>query len=475
MPYHGLIFSCNFSNAQRLGGAYRIATFMRNHGWDIEVLDFVMHWSMQEIEEFLASRIGEHTRFVGFSTMWSQWNDHVDGILNLVRRLHPDVITIIGGQQCQMISANPHYFINSYGENALLAILSHHVSAGPHLTLDHDWNQLGKRVLSHSNYPSAPLDSLLISYQDRDFLHEDEWLSIEFGRGCKFKCKFCNYPLLGVTRDHSRSAEDFELQVRDAYDRFGITRYLVSDETFNDDVGKMRKFANVVNGLDFKPYFSGFIRADLMVARPEDRHLLLELGFFGQYYGIESMSKDVGKLMGKGMDPSRLLPGLVEIRSFFKSHGPYRGEISLIVGLPNETKESMAATEQWLCDNWEGEAADAWPLGLPDNPMYNKMNALSLEKESYGYRQSSEPVEDDPYNPNLFNWENDHFTYAEAEKTARLIRGRLNARDFRLSCWSLGDHGAESIEQALRLPKNALTVVPIDRIDRYKRGKLSVC
>lgn len=472
---HALILSCNFYNTSRLGGAYRIATFLRSHGWDIEVVDYFMYWSPHELEEFTKSKITEHTRFIGFSTMWSQWNARVDSYLNWIKSEYPDIVTIIGGQQCQMIDANPTYFINGYGENAILALCQYHWSNGAELKLDSNWVPFGKNVLRNVDYPSAPLKSLLISYEDRDYISSEDWLPIEFSRGCKFECKFCNFPILGVKSDYSRDAADLDVHLRELYDKFGVKNYYVSDETFNDSLEKMSKFSKVVTALPFRPYFSGFIRADLMVARKDDKTLLTDLGFFGQYYGIETMNHLTGKSIGKGMAPEKLMPGLLELKSYFKKHGDYRGEISLIVGLPHETEETVSSSIGWLHSNWKGEAASVWPLRLYADEMYNKTNELYHEREKYGYRLSTTPLEKyakGPLGSKMWNWENDHFTAYRACQLAEEARKNMSNGDFKSSCWSLGEYGC-NITDALNVDWHTPHVVNLDRISEYKRKKIN--
>ena len=107
------------------------------------------------------------------------------------------------------------------------------------------FNANGRPLLSaNDQYSAFPMKSLNVIYEDRDYIQPYEWLGIEFARGCKFSCDFCNFPVLGVKGDYSRDADDFGIQIKDAYDRFGVTNYLVADETFNDRTEKIAKFAD---------------------------------------------------------------------------------------------------------------------------------------------------------------------------------------------------------------------------------------
>lgn len=476
---HAVIFSCNFLGNQRFSGSYRVASWLREHSWDVEVVDYIMHWSQDELREFARSRITGHTKFVGFGTLWTAWNDHVESFMSWVKSSWPHIITIMGGQQCQMVNSKVDYFINGYGENAILRLMEHHHGNSRHdLRLDQDWLKFGKRVLNNDDYPSAPMKSLLIRYEDRDYIRPGEWLSIEFSRGCKFACDFCNYPILGVKTDHSRDAVDLRDHMMDAYDRFGVTNYYATDETFNDSVPKMRKFADQIHTLPFKSHFSAFVRADLMVSRPADRELMLEMGFVGQYYGVETMNRSTGKSIGKGMDPDRLMNGILDIKKYFQAAGPYRGDISLIVGLPHEDRQSQQQSIDWLKLNWQGQAIHIWPLGLPSDPMYNKLNAISRDKAKYGYRQSSVPIKADAkydmISDKLYNWENDHWTYQDAFDYCKSVKKELGKLDFRLSCWVLGEQESADWDNILSIKADQKRHVPVDHISQYKNRKLGM-
>ena len=48
----GLLFNINQPNNLGRGpGAHRIATELRKNNWDIEVVDFFMYWSLDEIKQ----------------------------------------------------------------------------------------------------------------------------------------------------------------------------------------------------------------------------------------------------------------------------------------------------------------------------------------------------------------------------------------------------------------------------------------
>ena len=385
---HCLLFGTFLYYHARTSGMHRIATHLRQQDWNVECIDFAAAWSLDELKLLAQSRITKNTKFIGFSILFDQnWSDDLTNFCLWIKSMYPDLLIISGGQGRGVLDmlAPVDYHIMGYGEYGLDALLAYKFSNGPRPKFSLTTSRT-KTIESLHNYPAYPFRDPQIKYEDRDFIHPEEWLGIEFSRGCKFECDYCNYPVLGVKGDYSRTAESFKTQITDAYNRFGIKNYYVSDETFNDRTEKISKFADVVDSLDFIPYFTGFIRTDLMVQRSRDREELLRMNFLGHYYGIESFNRESAKAVGKGMDSAKLQQGLIECKNYFQknSNNLYRGTIGLIVGLPHETIDSLGRTTNWLNANWLDQTATSYPLHIGTNN-FERPSKMSLNYKKYGY------------------------------------------------------------------------------------------
>jgi len=494
--YHALIFSVHTMRPayRRPPGAHRIASFLREHGWDVEVIDWVENWSLEELQELARSRITSRTVFCGFSTFFSAWTDHTETLATWLKQQYPDIKLVVGGQsKPRMTSKSIDYYVTGFGENALLALIQSFISnsSGKGITFDPKYFGNKKVITANHYYPSYPMKSLMIQYEDRDFIEPDEWLTVEFARGCIFKCLYCNFPVLGVKEDHTRDADDFYNQMKDTYDRFGVTNYFVSDETFNDYSEKIIKFADAADRLTFEPFFSGFIRGDLLVSRPQDWEHLSRLGFLGHFYGIESMNHKTAKAIGKGMHPEKLREGLLKAKDYFKTHDRklYRGNIALMVGLPFETENSMKESLDWIVKNWQGESAEVWPLEIPLSYQEDVLSGLSLDYKKWGYRESSiEPYvfDDDEvakqaevkHGISNLNWENDHWNFRRCQEISADWARNYGNFDFRLGPFGLNMLGDEKskIEDllALNVKNISIKVQEEKRIKNYIRKKLSL-
>jgi hypothetical protein len=304
-------------------------------------------------------------------------------------------------------------------------------------------------------YPSYTMGDYSVIMEKRDYLEPYEWLTVEFSRGCKFSCAFCNFPILGVKEDTSRSAESFEYEMLYNYDNFGISRYYVADETFNDRVEKIAKFADVVERLNFDPFFSGFIRADLLHTKGMIEELA-RMNFGGQYYGVETFNKKSGQVIGKGMDPNKVKQLILDTKDYFKQQNkPYRGTISLIVGLPYSVEQEWYDNMAWLKANWITESLVIFPLiveNLDNGREKDHTNVSKFAKnlQKYGLRSlGNNEVDFYPnreecffnwkegnYSSNEVLWQHDTMNIFDAKRISNSLQTTVS-EEFKSDCWQL--------------------------------------
>ena len=390
----------------RRGGIHRIATHLRQQGWDVEVIDFVDFWTAEELKELFDSRVNANTKLIGLSYLSNRVGNipAINAFCEYAKSKKPDIIVMSGGQVEPLYYTATDYHINGYGEYALDDLLKYLFSNGdrPKFSLN-SFSMANKkvRVLDANNdtYKAYPFRDPMIKYEKRDFIVPNEWGHMELSRGCKFKCAFCFLPALGVKGDFTRDAESFREHIMHAYDNWGIENYLLSDETLNDSTEKLTKFADVVETLPWKPYFAGFVRADLLISRPRDREEMVRMGLLGHFYGIESFHAEAVKSVGKGMHPDKVKAGLLNVKAWFKERvgKRYRGTVNLIGGLPHETLESLYATAEWLKTNWSDQEWGGSELEIQDGGSADVYNASTLSESwaSAGYRKMSQEEADE--------------------------------------------------------------------------------
>jgi hypothetical protein len=499
---HALIFSSRTYPWERSSGAHRIATYLRKNEMDIEVVDFAAHWPLEQLKEFTRKSVTNKTLFFGFSTFFSFWTDTLTDFTAWLKTEYPHIKTVIGGQNVLHTAAqNIDIWVDSYGEEAMLALskaLAGNSTSG--IIFEPAFFGTKKVIKAIHAYPAVNLGDYSVIMEKRDFLESWEWLTVEFSRGCKFSCAFCNFPVLGLKEDTSRSQESFEYEMRYNYDNWGIDRYYVADETFNDRVEKITKFADVVDRLDFDPFFSGFIRADLLQTKGMISELT-RMNFGGQYYGIETFNKKSGQVVGKGMEPDKVKQLVLDTKNYFQQQGkPYRGTISLIVGLPYSVEQEWGDAMQWLRENWITESLVLFPLiveNLAEGQEKDHTNVSKFAKnlQKYGLRRLGSQQVDffgDPstmynwkegnYSSDEVLWEHDTMNIFDAKRISSSLQDAV-INEFNLDSWQLGypEHAARSkstdLKSIINLSK-AIAVTNLHRshdyfLDSYISKKLS--
>jgi hypothetical protein len=347
-----------------------------------------------------------------------------------LKKEYPHIPLVAGSQNDSMRSLNVDWYIYGYGEYAILELLKH-FEGGPEPT--HILNTIN----AYTKYKSYPKDDLTVTYQENDFIQPREITLIEFARGCKFKCKFCSFPILGVKGDYSRTAQSVYDEMSENYDKWGTEHYIVLDETFNDSSEKIQKFADVIEKLPFQPKMTAYIRGDLIASKPRDWDNLIRMGITSHFYGIESFNHKAAKSVGKGMQTGRIQDGLLEVKEYFqKNAGFYKGHMSLIAGLPYETIDSLRETTRWCSEYWSDQSYHMNVLMiklLGTAPTLNHSSEFDMNWKDYGYREGTFPNQDinwdkspNPYYKWLYDylascgdyiqWENDYATMFDCFK-----------------------------------------------------------
>jgi len=368
---HVLFFSLTGKRWERILWTHRVAMFLRMHDWDAEVVDFTAFWKLHELQELVRSRVSNKTVMFCFGTAFlNPWSPYLNDFIAWLKKEYPDIPIVVGGNNAMVTPAeNVDYWVDSYGENAVLALCKHLIGTlGAPLLTDPAFFGSKKVIRGLYHYPSAPLDSYLVDYENRDFMMPWECPQIETARGCMFSCSYCNFPIIGQAKDVSVSKEEFKRQLQTGYEKWGIKNWRVMDETFNDRPEKLQKYADAVDELDYDTWICGFARGDLVVKHRDHWDTYIRLGFLGHSMGIETFNKEAGKLVRKGMDPERLQDGLLEFQSYTDIHAPrrYRANIQMICGIPGESVESWNESLQWLNTNWTRQSASAHILEVPD-------------------------------------------------------------------------------------------------------------
>jgi radical SAM superfamily enzyme YgiQ (UPF0313 family) len=364
-------------------GAYRIASHLRYHGYSAKVIaniSYLLEHHARELYKYLQKIIStEETLIIGFSLTFldSSGVIHIDNLydrfayfIKSLKKYFPSIKIVVGGGSNNaktLLEMNEQYidaYIRGFGESGIIKYIEMIEGKNDkfHGQKIIEYDILGNEFDFH-NQPNL-LD------KDHDIIIDSDVLPMEMSRGCRFKCKFCQHPLLGrnpndqsYIRSQYSMAKEFEYN----YKNFGTTSYSFLCDTFNETTEKLLTVKRALDDVGIKIKFASYMRLDLIHAHPEQIDILKELGVVGVFFGIESFCDPASKSVGKGLGREKALSTLRLLRKkwgddVFMTSG-------FVIGLPHETKETANEWSQMLINK--------------ETPLDNfQMNALSIEKET---------------------------------------------------------------------------------------------
>ena len=423
-------------------GPHKVAHELRRFGYEVAVLNFAHIFTFDEILYLLRNLISAQTLFVGFNNMFykSIKNQRYEGargliydekeigsmlphgkyrnaeLTDFIKSINPACCTVLGGPAAQDIPLNSDfdYVVMGYADSSIVNLANYFRGKEP---LQKSYRSVyGPVIINDSTAPDFDFVNSTLEYKSYDCVMPGETLTIEVSRGCIFKCAFCNYPLNGKKKlDFIKSRDNIKNEFLRNYEKHRITRYIFSDDTFNDSIEKIQIIYDISKELPFKLEYWAYARLDLLAAHPETIDLLFDSGLRGCHFGIETFNADVGKRIGKGMPKEKQLAALRYIKGKWGDQVMLHG--SFISGLPGESEESLHETLSALLD--ENCPLDSWYVQATriqnhiGNPNVEFISKIEQNPDEYGYK-NTRPMENSVY----LDWENEHMSRTRADEIA---------------------------------------------------------
>lgn len=457
-------------------GAVKIASVLRKHGYTVLVVHWLGMFSYDECVELINLTITDQTKLIGFSTTFARMvEEQEDGTIkslnigltesvfprgkefeekciSLIKERSKDVKIAVGGSQVTASYKNTivDYALLGYAEGSMLN-LANHIFKAEALVNCHV-NEYGITILDDRLGNTYDFNNDQMIWEELDIVNH-KVLPIEFARGCIFKCSFCSFPLKGKKQlDYIKDPELIYNELMDNYTRFGITHYFIVDDTFNDNVDKLKIICEVIQRLPFQPKFWCFARLDLITVKPETLDLLYQIGVRSMAFGIETLNDDAGKAVLKGYSRQKQVEMIHHIRKTYPDismHGYF------IYGLPKESLSDLQETTRRLTDGEIG--LHSWsirPLFLYEDittPLTDGSD-LNTNHEKWGYRNKGWLTNGAG---SIMNWENDLMNFFQAgAETQQAMQRAINSNNFYVGgkqAFCLVDLGYE-VEKMIQVP-----------------------
>ncbi|MCL4493032.1 MAG: B12-binding domain-containing radical SAM protein [Nitrospirae bacterium] len=349
-PYHsGVVESAG--TWLNLGFVY-IAGSLRKTGYDVELYDAMSYF--HEYEE-IAKRIETlKPDVVATTAITATINDCLE-VCSLSKRINPSIVTIIGNVHstfCWKEILEEHnspvdYIVKGEGELTLPELLDCHFAGGDASKVKGIAFRDGSRAIATpAREYIAELDSI-----------EGAWDIVDWGiytyrptpgsvlaivnssRGCNQYCSFCSQQLFWSRRWRAKSPEKFVSELEHIHKEYGVNAAMLADETPTLDRKRWERILDLLieRSMDIELFMETRVK-DII----RDRDILQryrKAGIVHIYAGVESTSQETLDKFAKdvSIDESKQAIALINNEDIIS-------ETSFVLGMPNETKESISTT-----------------------------------------------------------------------------------------------------------------------------------
>lgn len=423
---------------QRMIGAYRVATALRSAGLEVEVIDYISRWPFDKLIEYIDSF--KNLDWVGFSSKFGNAPTPDIGTITLLPADDENKLisyiknkikipVVVGGATADYIRprlvGKADYVLKGYADVAVIA-LHNHITQGHDLVFQ---NYKGIKFIDcDEHYKNIDLGNIETYYVENDFIDNNSYFPLEIGRGCIFKCSYCNFSHIGKKPGtYFRDKESIKRDIIDKYTKYNSTKFYFLDDTFNDSTDKMQMIAEIreETGIPFE--FWAYCRVDVLAAQKAQQDLIDKIGWKSMTIGIESFNKETGKLVGKGADPTRLRAFILDL---LDKHPDLEINVNIIIGLPKDTMENINFTVEWFEQHPALSRANFIPLQIynsSDSEGRKITSTISKDPAKFGYtiKKMLSPTGVENI---IVDWSTGDFTYKKATELAKELNERLRLR-----------------------------------------------
>jgi radical SAM superfamily enzyme YgiQ (UPF0313 family) len=319
-------------------GVSHIATMAKLAGWDVTIRDLRMGEDFEDACQDAARRGG----IMAMPTFIDSYPVNLR-IIERVRELNPQIITMIGGALVSSIpeplitSLKPDYTVLGEGEATLLELLDHIENggtvagatdiAGLGLLLDGKVHYTAKRR-QLMDLDVLPIPDLFLFPSVRQNPEIPE-LGLTTSRGCYGRCTFC---FLNMEKLSYKSPERFEREVADLVTKHKIRYFYINDLTFTSNLERSYLICDVLKKYNLTWTCSTRVEK----IQPELLRYMHDSGCRDIWYGVESLDQTVLDLADKMTKVEEIEYAVAEtVKAGIKVAA------NLIVGLPGESEESL--------------------------------------------------------------------------------------------------------------------------------------
>ena len=309
-------------------------------------------------------------------------------IAEQLKKLRPDTLMVLGGPQASVVDAATlkHFpFVDFVLRGEADCTLPEFIQAAarggrweelPGLT----WRCNGEVVRNADAPVLTDLDALpLPAFHLYPEMSGSRALPLEHGRGCPFDCTFCSTNNFFRRRFRLKSPAKMMQEMDLLQARYGVEYFDLMHDMFTVDRRKVVEFCRALLASGKRYCWGCSARTDCV-----DRELLAlmrEAGCVSIFYGVETGSRRMQRIIHKGLD---VREALASVKSSCELG--MTTVASMIVGYPEEKREDLRATLGFIGESLRHENADPHLhllAPLAGTPLYHRHREELVPEEIY--------------------------------------------------------------------------------------------
>ena len=320
-------------------GLYYISALLIENAFETKIFNLAAIKD-DPVKVFEAFVTEEQPDIIGFSvTNPNRWN--AMECARVARQIIPGITIVFGGPTPtfladHLLTACPDidFIVTGEGEITFLELVTELKDR-----CNRSFDQINGLIFKKGNTlfktpPRQPIETLdSLTHPSRYFVYQH----LAMSRGCPGKCTFCGSPRFwGNQNLRFHSPQWFAEEIQTLVEK-GVTHFYISDDTFTMDKQRVMELCRLIIKKKLVITWNAISRVDYI-----DADLLLSMrkaGCIQLSFGVESGSKKIRKILGKPLDPDKIIAAF----SLTTSHG-ILPRAYFIYGSPGETDDTIQAS-----------------------------------------------------------------------------------------------------------------------------------
>lgn len=373
----------NLNSTANLGALYLIST-LENQGYDVDYRDYQISNFYNKLNVNNIVKFADNCEEILLIGCMAYMLPLVVLAVRKIKELNPEKIIVLGGVGPTGVAdklirefRDIDMVVKGEGEDTVVELLNALEINEPFSRYEALKNIKGivfrdfeaNIVITAERERNRNLDSVKFPAYHAIDMGQYKGFGLITGRGCAYKCKFCDIHGLWGDKYFQRSLDNVFLELNLLVKEFGIKEISIWDDTFTMSEKRIIEFCKRIKEekLDFS--WSCFGRVNLVNEKLIET--MANSGCSDIFYGLESGSEEVLKKIEKKITLDSMIKAIETTVKYMKVKG------HLIWGFPFESSEDLYKTiylYNYLKGKIDISMSQLWPY--PTSPLYRQYKDL---------------------------------------------------------------------------------------------------